>query len=187
MGSRETVEVHEIAVKKGTHGWLGILAALFARGGQRETVVTKLHFNTTAQTVWDGIRFYEEIPIEPTFLLRLCIPYPLRSEGKKTGPGSKVMCIYNGGDLVKEITSIDPPRLMTFEVHNQSLGMESCVVAQGGSYEIVPTADGVDVLLTTNYLGFLHPRFFFRPFERFMTHQLHLHILKGMKKILFPA
>jgi len=82
---------------------------------------------------------------------------------------------------VKRITAVEPPRLMQFEVVEQCLGIEGCVIALGGSYQIHPNGYGSDIMLTTKYRAFLHPRRLWRPLEKLVTTQLHKHVLNGMR------
>jgi len=82
---------------------------------------------------------------------------------------------------VKRITAIEAPRCIAFEIVEQELGIESCIVAKSGSYAIRRTRHATEVLLTTNYQSHLHPRSLFRPFERLAIHQLHRYILNGMR------
>ena len=44
-----------------------------------------------------------------------------------------------------------------------------------------PDGGGSEVVLTTNYRGHLRPRLLWRPFEHFIAHGLHRHILDGMR------
>jgi hypothetical protein len=131
--------------------------------------------------------FYEEVPGQPPFPLNLFMPIPVRTEGGKGRPGATIRCIYRSGDLTKRITAIDSPRRIDFEVLDQRLGIEGCAIARVGSYEITPASVGCNVVLTTNYTAFLHPRPFWRPIERLLTHQLHRHVLNGMRGIVRPA
>jgi hypothetical protein len=58
---------------------------------------------------------------------------------------------------------------------------------QGGSYEIRAEGGGAEVVLTTRYRGHLRPRWLWRPFEHFVAHRLHRHILDGMRASLEAA
>jgi hypothetical protein len=123
---------------------------------------------------------YEDVPVRPPFLLRAFLPYPVRTEGDKTRVGATIQCTYHGGDLVKRIQVVERPHVLKFEVIQQRLGIESCVVTVGGSYEIRSCGDRSRIVLTTNYLAHLRPRSLWRPIERFFTRKLHRHILDGM-------
>ena len=153
---------------------------LFARKAVNEAVATRVRFNGSPEEVWDHIMFYEEVPGRPAFLLRALLPYPVRTEGDKTRVGATVRCAYRGGDLAKRITAIEPPHLLQFEVIEQRLGIEGCILTLGGSYQIYACGDASDVVLITNYQAYLRPRYLWRPLEALLVSQLHIHILRGI-------
>jgi len=159
---------------------------LFPRNARSEAVETTLHLNATPEEVWHGILFYEEVPRRPLWFLRIFLPRPVRTDGKKTRIGAIVRCTYDSGHLLKRITAVEPPRLMRFDVLEQRLGVEDCVSMLQGSYEIRATRDGSQVVLTTHYCSRLRPRWLWRPLERCLAHRLHRHILDGMRATL-PA
>jgi hypothetical protein len=134
--------------------------------------------------VWNHIMLYEEVPGQPPFLLRARLPQPLRTEGDKSRVGAMVRCAYREGDLVKRIVSVEPPYFLQFEVVEQRLGIEGCTLTRSGSYQIHPCGDATDVLLTTNYRAYLHPRFIWRPLEAVLVGQLHNHILDGIRRAI---
>jgi hypothetical protein len=127
---------------------------------------------------------FEEVPVRPPVLLRVFLPHPVRTEGDKTRVGAAIQCTYTGGHLVKLIKVVEPPHLVQFEITEQRLGIEGCVTMLGGSYELRSRGEETEIVLTTNYRGHLRPRFFWRPLERFLAHQLHRHILDGMRASL---
>ncbi len=160
--------------------WIRILTQLFSGQPVAESVATSIHFQAGPQIVWDRMLSYEEVPKRPPLILRTWLPVPLRTEGDKTRIGEAVQCLYEGGELVKQITAVQPPHLLEFDVNEQHLGIEGCVVAIGGSYQIEPSGFETEVTLTTNYYASLRPRFIWRALESFLAHRFHRHILEGM-------
>jgi hypothetical protein len=158
-----------------------LLSFLFARKPESEAVATQVHFDAGPETVWNRIQFYEEVPARPPLLLRTLLPQPLRTEGGKTASGAIVRCIYSAGEVVKRITAVEPPHLLQFEVIEQRLGIEACARTLGGSYQLSPCGNGTDVELVTNYRAYLRPRPLWRPLETLLVHQLHHHILRGIR------
>ncbi len=154
-----------------------------SHGGSRvlDSVSTTLRIPASPETIWQNMMTYEEVPGRPPFPLRALIPVPLGSKGDKSRVGADIQCRYKGGDLVKRMTVVEPPLLMKFEVLEQRLGIEKRVEAVEGSYALRVVGDGTEVTLTTVYRTSQHPRFFWRPIERLLAHQLHRHILKGMR------
>jgi hypothetical protein len=168
--------------------WPRLVGGILSGYGKTETVVTTIRLKANPEAVWRELMTYEEVPGRPPFLLRSLLPVPIRTEGDKTFVGGMIHCFYRGGTLMKMVTAVEPPRYFEFEVTRQCLGIESCVRALRGSYEIVESPGETDaeteVRLTTVYRGHLRPRFFWRPLERLLTHQIHRHILNGMRDSL---
>jgi hypothetical protein len=167
-----------------TKVWMRLLGWLFSGRPATESVATSLFFQASPEIVWQRMLSYEEVSRRPPLILRALLPLPLRTEGDKTCPGADVRCLYGGGDLVKRITVVDAPHLLEFDVVQQRLGIESCITAIGGSYRIRSSGGQAEIVLTTNYSGFLQPRYLFRSVERFLAHRFHRHILEGMRDLL---
>ena len=159
-----------------------LLSLLFGGQPVPEWVATQLQIEADLETVWRQILFYEEILGRAPLLLRVLIPRPVRTQGDKTRKDALIVCIYEKGSLVKRITSFEEPRLIEFQIIEQRLGIESCVVAKSGAYKLSSRNDGVEAALTTNYQAYLYPRWLWRPLEKVVVHQLHRHILNGMRE-----
>ncbi len=166
--------------------WYRLVSWLFAHEAVSEAVVTRVHFNASPEAVWNRIMFYEEVPGRPPFLLRALLPRPVRTEGDKTRVGATVRCVYRKGDLVKHISTVEPTSCLQFEVVEQHLGLEGCILTLSGSYHIYACGDATDVVLTTNYQAYLHPRYLWRPLEALLVNQLHSHILRGVCSAVLP-
>jgi hypothetical protein len=158
-----------------------LLSRLFAGSPVAEKVSTRVHLRGRPEAVWNAIIFYEEVPGHAPLPLRWFMPAPVRTVGAKSAIGAKVRCVYKSGHLVKRISVLDSPHLLRFDVLEQHLGIEGCAVAKGGSYEIYHRGDESDIVLTTRYRAFLHPRWLWRPLEKLVAHQLHKHVLNGMR------
>ena len=157
------------------------VSGLFGGVGVEETVTTTLRLAADPGTVWNRLVFYEEVPGSPAWLLRAVLPRPLRTEGDKRRIGAIVRCAYSSGNLAKRITAVEAPRLLRFEVVEQRLGIEGCIVARGGSYHIQGCGDATDVALITHYEAYLRPRTVWRPVEALLMNRLHRHILGGIR------
>jgi len=164
--------------------WYG---GLFAPSATVEEVTSRVQLPAPPERVWGSLKFYEEVPSRPGALLRIGLPAPVRSEGEKTRVGGTVRCVYEGGYVLKRTTSAEPPNVLRFEVFEQRLGLERCLSLSDGVYEIRAVPGGSEVALTTRYRGHLRPRGVFRPLERRLAHEIHGHILAGMRTALDTA
>ncbi len=163
---------------------LARIGRIFPQNANIEAVATTVHFEAAPEAVWQAMMFYEEVPRRPMPLLRMFLPAPIRTQGEKTRVGAIIECTYDGGYLAKRITEAEPARVVRFDVLVQQLGIEDCISMQGGSYDIREDGGGSEVVLTTRYRGHLQPRWLWRPFEYFLAHRLHRHILDGMRDTL---
>lgn len=157
------------------------VAKWFGGEGVEETVETSVWMAGAPRRVWDCLMTYEEIPVKAPWLLRWLLPEPIGTSGDKTRPGEEVPCTYAEGGLVKQILTVHAPHQLTFAVLDQNLGVEACVVAQGGAYRIEPEGEGSRVTLLTRYVAKLHPRWLWRRVEVFLGHRFHEHVLGGMR------
>jgi len=163
--------------------WFSLLGTLFGGIATNESIATRVHIDATAEAIWRRILFYEDIPGSPPLLLALMLS-PIGTRGDKSQAGATILCRYRQGTLVKRITVVEQPHSACFDVTEQRLGIENCAVAQSGSYSIRRAAAGSEIVLTTNYAAFLHPRWLWRPVEKLALHQLHCHILDGIRKMV---
>ncbi|HVB34858.1 MAG TPA: hypothetical protein VNJ52_10875 [Patescibacteria group bacterium] len=164
-----------------------LLRLLFGRHAVNESVATQARFDACPEAVWNQMKFYEEVPGRPPWLLRRFLPSPVRTEGDKGTVGSIVHCAYSSGELFKRITTVDEPRMLGFEVVRQQLGIEDCILTRSGSYRISGHGSGASVVLTTNYQARLRPRRLWRAVEKILARRLHRHILGGMRAALSAA
>ena len=176
-----------LRLRKPATGRYRLVTLLFARKAVSEAIATRVHFEASPQAVWNHLMFYEEVPGRPPLLLRTLLPHPIRTEGDKSRVGATVRCAYRGSDLVKRITAVEPPHLLQFEVVEQSLGIEDCILTLSGSYQIYACGDATDVVLVTNYQAYLRPRCLWRPLEALLVNQLHSHILRGICAGISPT
>jgi len=160
---------------------LWLIGRLFPPARTIDAVTTSTRFDAPPEAVWQRLMFYEEVPHRPPLLLRTFLPIPVRTHGGGKRVGATVECSYSHGKLVKRIAARERPRLVRFDVIEQRLGVERCVTTVEGSYEIRAEGAGSEVALTTRYRGHLRPRWLWRPLERLLAHQLHRHILGGIR------
>ena len=61
------------------------------------SVITRMTFAASPEQVWGRLMFYEQIDETPPLPLRLLLPVPTRTEGRKSEVGDEARCIYQGG------------------------------------------------------------------------------------------
>src|SRR5262249_51139548 len=112
---------------------LGIAVLPYAAWGTEELwpaeeeiaeVRTEMGFPAGPEPTWQSIVFYEQVEHEPPWLLRLALPRPVGTEGRKSAPGDIERCIYHKGHLVKQITDAVEPERLAFRVIEQHLHFE---------------------------------------------------------------
>ena len=163
--------------------WCRLVNLFFGGEPVNEAAGTRVSIKAVPELIWRRILFYEEAPGRSPLLLQALFLCPVGTEGDKSEVGARILCRYKHGNLVKRITAFEMPYLIRFDVMEQHLGIECCAGAQSGSYRIRRCGLGSEVILTTNYRTCLHPRWLWRPMEKLAIHQLHTHILNGMRKI----
>jgi hypothetical protein len=157
----------------------------FPHPPQTATVVTRVILEGPPDAAWKSVLFYEEVRHHAPLLLRLALPRPVRSEGKKDGVGNQVRCLYQRGHLLKRITRLEEGRLLAFEVLEQELHFERDLTLLDGSFGLEPLPSGGSLLsLTTRYRRRLRPSWLWEPIEEAVTRTLHRHIAEGMRRNL---
>jgi hypothetical protein len=149
------------------------------------SVVTRMRFAAPPGKVWEGLMFYEQIEELPPLLLRLLLPVPLRTEGRKSEVGDQIICRYVSGHLRKQVTHVTTERDYTFEVIEQNLSLGGGIRLAGGSYTLYALPEGgTEVVLETRYLSPRRPRWLCAPIEAAVCRLFHRHILRTMRRRL---
>lgn len=148
-------------------------------------VRTEAIFPAPPRAAWDSIVFYEQVEHEPPWLLKLALPRPVRTEGRKAVAGDITRCVYEKGHLVKQVTDVAEGERLAFRVIEQHLHFERDVTLLDGAFllEPLPRAQ-TRVVLTTRYVRHLRPDWLWEDTERTVIHTLHGHVLEGMRRRL---
>jgi hypothetical protein len=162
-----------------------VAGASLAEGAlaDRALVSTSMIFEATPDQVWERLMFYEQIDERPPIPLRLLLPVPIRTVGRKSEVGDEARCLYEGGHLVKRVTRIERGRHYGFEVVEQALDLGGGMTLSGGAYDLREIAPGrVEVTVTTRYASPKRPRWLWEPIEGAVCHAFHRHILRAMRR-----
>lgn len=152
---------------------------------QSTSVITRLNFAASPENVWEGLMFYEQIGKRPPLLLRLLLPNPIRTEGRKSEVGDEVTCHYVSGHLLKRVTHVTRGRNYTFEVTEQNLTLGGGIKLSGGGYTLRRLSDGcTEVAITTQYRSPKRPRWLWMRIEAVVCHSFHRQILSAMRSKL---
>lgn len=147
------------------------------------SVLTQMTFADPPARVWDRLMFYEQIDEPPPLDLRLLLPVPTGTQGRKSQVGDEAKCIYQGGHLVKRVTEVDAGRHYAFEIVEQALEVGGGIRLAGGGYTLREIPGGcTEVTLATRYASPKRPRWLWKPIEAAVCHRLHRHILGAMRR-----
>ena len=150
---------------------------------QFTSVVTRANFKAPPEEVWEALMFYEQIEERSPLHLRLLLPVPIRTEGRKSEVGDEVRCIYEDGHLLKRITEVTRGRNLVFEVIEQDLALGGGIKLSGGSYTLRELPGGhTEVALNTEYSSSRRPRWLWMSVEAFVCRMFHRHMLSAMRR-----
>jgi len=149
------------------------------------SVVTRMTLPASPQQVWEALMFYELIGKRPPFLLRLLLPLPIRTDGRKSQVGDEVKCHYADGHLLKRVIRVSRGSQYVFEVVEQELKVGDGIRLLGGCYELrqLP-GDKTEVALETRYVSTNRPRWLCRRIEAAVCHSFHRYILRAVRNNL---
>lgn len=146
-------------------------------------VATKLIVDASPARAWSGLLFYEQIVRRPPLHLRLLLPVPIETTGKKSRVGDEARCLYDRGYLIKRVSEVEVGRRYAFDVVEQALVVGGGMTLSGGEYALHEIAPGrVEIRVTTRYASPRRPRWLWAPIERAVCHSFHRHILHAMRR-----
>ena len=147
------------------------------------SVLTRMTFAAPPDQMWQRLMFYEQIDEPPPLDLRLLLPVPMRTEGRKSRIGDEARCVYSGGHLIKRVTHVEAGRHYRFEIVEQELAIGRGIRLSGGGYTLREIAGGrTEITLATRYVSPRRPRWLWRRIEAAVCHRLHRHILRAMER-----
>jgi len=144
-------------------------------------VVTRRKIAVSPIEAWRRLLFFEDVADRPPLPLRILLPSPIRTEGRKTELGDEARCLYTSGYLRKRVTRIDEGHLYGFEIVEQALDVGHGIRLLGGCYELRGLPDGATVVaLETRYESPRRPGWIWGPIETAVCHLFHQHLLAAI-------
>jgi hypothetical protein len=169
------LEVHDPALPRALAGHRGA-----NEGSPGCEVATRMSFAESPAQMWKRLRFYEQIDEPPPLHLRLLLPAPIETIGRKTHVGDEARCLYRGCHLIKRVTAVEPGRRYSFEVIEQALAIGGGIRLLGGGYTLSAVPRGTEIEAITRYSGQRRPRWLWKTIEVAVCHSFHRHILRAM-------
>jgi hypothetical protein len=146
-------------------------------------VETRMEMAAPCSRIWDRLMFYEQIDERPPLHLRMLLPVPIETVGRKSQVGDEARCLYEGGYLIKRVTDIEPGHHYLFEVIEQALEIGGGMRLSGGAYQLRElTPERSEISITTRYTSPKRPRWLWQPIETSVCHSFHRHILRAMRR-----
>jgi hypothetical protein len=146
-------------------------------------IATNMIIEAPCARIWERLMFYEQIDERPPLHLRLLLPVPIETSGRKSEVGDEARCLYEGGYLIKRVTQIDPGHHYAFEIVEQALVVGGGMTLSGGEYRLRElAADRAEIGIVTRYRSPRRPRWLWLPVERAVCHSFHRHILRAMRR-----
>jgi len=155
-------------------------------------VSTSGRLSCDAQAAWEKVCFYEHIATQPSLLLRMTLPVPLRTTGAYRRVGDVSRCMYSdGGYLAKKIAHIANGKRIDFDIIEQTIRYAGRISLRGGTIQIESHDDGTcSVHMLTRYQlhgpALLVPRFFINLVVSAM-HKIVIHDMQARLAPLVPA
>ena len=147
-------------------------------------MVTRLTFAAPSARTWETLLFYEQVEGRPPLPLRLLLPVPIRTEGSKEKVGDEALCLYEGGSLLKRVTTVEPGKHYGFSVVKQDLDIGGGMRLSGGAYTLKELPDGrTEVEAMTRYSSPKRPRWLWKPVEAAVCHMFHRQVLREMRRL----
>jgi hypothetical protein len=159
-------------------------------------VRTAIEVDASAQTVWDHVVSFAEIPPPDELLFRAGIAYPIRAEITGRGAGAVRRCVFSTGAFVEPIEVWDEPRLLRFGVTENPAPMsemtpygrihpphlEGYFLSRRGQFSLTELPGGRTRLEgSTWYTNAMRPAGYWRLWSDFIIHRIHLRVMRHIR------
>ncbi len=174
---------------------LVLVAALGGPGAALEAYLTPPNpitdVTTTAvvdappETVWSASLFADAEVAAPSLLTHVGLPAPRHNEGALRAVGDVKTVPLGKGCVRLRVTRSDAPRVLAYEVVEQTRFENRTARLVGGSMRLAPAPGGrTTVILTTSYEPLLGARAVWGVAERFVAAELQQHVLREVRRVV---
>jgi hypothetical protein len=155
------------------------------RGVQRhETFATHTHVSATPEDTWQRLVRFETMEGDKPFLLRVGLPVPETCTLDKNSVGGERICHFDQGVIEQRVTEWRQAEGMKLEITKSTLPGRRWLTFVDASYELIPDAEGTEVIRRTKIASRLYPRWYWRPFEGWGVTSEHEYVLSSLKASL---
>jgi len=153
-----------------------------------ETVTTSIELPYSNIQVYNAIKHVDTLDARLPFLMRLDLPIPQKCILEEEKVGALRTCYFEGGTITERVTELEPGKVLKMDVIDYQLtgrkwlGFKEAIY----TFEEMPNGDCKLTRITT-YSSELHPRIYWRPFEKWgiqQEHELVFRILQSDLSVL---
>ena len=146
-------------------------------------VVTEATLKADIESIWDSVRFYENVSLKPSLIIRALLPKPRQITGSYRKAGDISRCTYSdGGFLTRRILKLVEEQRLDFVIIEQTMRFHRSVRLLGGSIEVEGVGHGRCVVrLVTRYKTNLKPLWMFSGVIRRVIRAMHDVVVEEMR------
>lgn len=160
-------------------------------------VTTSITIDAPVSVVWRNVVSFPPLAPPDEWLFRAGIAYPTSGQIVGSGPGAVRYCHFSTGDFVEPITVWDENRLLAFDVSAEPQAMQelspwkitpphlehNSMRSLHGQFRLVALSDHSTLLEgTTWYQNYFWPQAYWRGWSDEILHQIHMRVLKHVKR-----
>ncbi len=148
------------------------------------TVSLTIPLNHTSDDVYNTIIAVDTVDAEKSFLHLLGLPLPTKCILTDNKIGGKRICKFTDGEIIEEITAMEPGKLLQMKVVEFKLKGRPWLHFEDDIYTLEQKNDQTFITRTTTYYSDLKPRFYWQFFEKLAIKAEQELVFKNLEKDL---
>jgi hypothetical protein len=175
----------------GTTGMLLLIGPILIVVGERietptlrqprtEVIQTAIQVNDPPDRVWGNILSIDNIRASKPMLMYVGLPIPQRCTMQGRGVGAKRTCYFDVGYIEETVTEWSPPSRLGLSIDRTHMPGRHWLGFENAEYLIESQGRGTVVTRRTTVSSYLHPAWYWRPFERLGVEEEHEYILRDL-------